>query len=189
MQKFVGLAVVLAIVAGCSKDEMKQAYEDAKSKTQEITDTAVAKVEESLPESGSIELRTTPTLTVASQATIEVISIGDGRPSALQIYSYDPNSVQVAYPAIHLHGPTVAVDVASLTGETVMCDMYLQIDGTAMVAMTKPGESVRVTFNSFDAEAGIMTAGISAVELIRSDDQSISVSGGNIVAVSRSTAR
>ncbi|MDA8745185.1 hypothetical protein N9N28_11175 [Rubripirellula amarantea] len=174
---------LVGFTAGCSKDEIKQAYEDAKAKTQEVTESTVTAVEAHLPESGKVSLRSTSPIEEASQATVEIISVGDGRPSSLQLFTYNPNSERFTYPAIHLHGPTSVSDVASLTGVTVPCDMYMLTSNSGQVAMTKPGESAQVTFGVFNRDEGTISATMSQVELMTSDDQTIAISGGEILAV------
>ena len=187
MHKTMVLGMILLLLGGgCSKEEMKQALDDAKAKTQQVTKTAVAEIEERLPASGNIELRSNPKIEQASKATVRIISIGDGRPSSVEIASYNPSS-EPTYPAIYLHGPTTAADAQALSGQTVACDLYLQVKSHLPVAMTRPGESAQVTFNRFDAEEGTVIATIAPVELMTSDDQTLSVSGGNIVAVAKPT--
>ena len=192
------LCVALAIAGGCSKEEMKKAYNQAKTQTQGMADSAAAKtkkiadsttaaVKAKLPATGSIELRSSTPIDKTSRAVIEVISIGDGRPSSMQIYSYDPDSTRMTYPAIHLHGPTTAIDVASLAGQTIACDLYLQVAEGGPIAMTKPGDSVRVSFNSFDAVEGTIRAGITGAKLMKSDDTRMTLDGGDIVAVAKLT--
>ena len=50
----------MLVPAGCSKEELKQAIEDAKTQTQTLTESAVQAVEDKLPEAGSISLEMTP---------------------------------------------------------------------------------------------------------------------------------
>ena len=180
---------LLVVAAGCSKEELTQAYEDAKAKTQEVTQTTVAAVEERLPESGSISLRSDFPIEKFTMANIEIIAVGDGRPSSMQIYTYDPSSEYLTYPAMHIHGPTSLKDVSALTGESLPCDMYLRTNSNGPVAMTRPGESIMVTFGIYDAAEGTITANLSKVDLMTSDDQTLSINGGELIAVAKETSR
>ncbi len=176
--------VALIVPAGCSKEEMKQAYEEAKAKTESLTESAVQAVEDKLPESGSITLEMTPAAK-ARQADVEVISIGDGRPNVVQIVTYDPSAGTRTFPAVLLHGTTSATSVSALAGETVNCDLYFQASPTAPIAMTKPGGSVAVTFGSLNVDDNALPATLGSAELIGSDDKPLQIRGGEIVAVVR----
>ena len=178
------LAIMAIASGGCSKAEITQAIEDAKVKTQEITDTTVEAVKERLPERGSIKLRSTPAIETG-QADVELISIGDGRPSVVRIISYDPDASSPSYPAVLLQGTTAATSASALAGQTVDCDMYVQSTSGATVAMTRPGKSVAVTFGSLNVEDNALSASLGITDLLMSDDQSLSVGGGEIVAVVR----
>lgn len=181
------LILLLAIAiapTGCSKEEIKQKFEEAKAKTQAMTESAVEAVEEKLPERGSIALQTNPPVEI-KKADIELISIGDGRPNVVQIVSYNPSTTTRTYPSVLLHGTTTATSAAALAGETVMCDMYYQASATAPAAMTKPGGYVSVEFGAVNAEDHALPATLREVELVGSDDKTVQIRGGAIVAVIR----
>lgn len=181
------LILLLAIAiapTGCSKEEIKQKFEEAKAKTQEITESAVEAVEERLPEKGSIALETNPPVEI-KKADIELISIGDGRPNVVQILSYDPSATTRTYPSVLLHGTTNATRAEDLSGETVMCDMYYQASATAPAAMNQPGGYVSVEFGALNAEDHALPATLREVELVGSDDKPVPIRGGAIAAVIR----
>ena len=178
------LALGIVILAGCSKEEIKQKMQDAQSKLEAVAESTVEAVEEKLPETGSITLQTTPA-TEASQADLELISVGDGRPSVVRIVSYDPSNTTRAYPAIMLQGTTNATSAAGLANQTVKFDMYLQASPSGPVAMTKPGESVTVTFRTMMVEDNALPATLSSAKLLGSDFRPVDIRGGEIVAVVR----
>ncbi len=175
--------LVLILSSGCSRDELKQAYEDAKVKTQELASSTKEAVEAQLPATGAVTLRTTPAMPPTTGATLELISIGDGRPSVLQVTSYDPGNSTKTYPSILLHGTTAVGSVESLAGTKIQCDMYLRVSRTMPIAITANGKPATVTFSGINAEEKTITATIEPVELIGSDGKSIQVLGGDLVAV------
>jgi hypothetical protein len=175
---------IVIVPSGCSKEEIKQKFEEAKAKTQEMTASAVEAVEERLPESGSIVLEMTPVVEI-KQADVELISIGDGRPNVVQIVSYDPSTTSRSFPCVLLHGTTTAKSASALAGETITCDMYFQASPTAAVAMTKPGGSVSVQFGAVNVEDNALSATLLQAELVGSDDKPVQIRGGEIVAVIR----
>jgi hypothetical protein len=181
------LILLLAIAiapTGCSKEEIKQRFDEAKAKTRAMTESAVEAVEERLPETGSIALQTNPPVEI-KKADIELISIGDGRPNVVQIITYNPSTTTRTYPSVLLHGTTTANSAAALAGETVMCDMYYQASATAPAAMTKPGGYVSVEFGALNAEDNALPATLREAELVGSDDKPVQIRGGAIVAVIR----
>lgn len=179
------MCVVVIAQVGCSKEEVKQALEDATAKTKSLTESAVEAVEERLPESGSIELEMDSPGDPIKRADLELIAIGDGRPNVVQILNYDPDSNSRSYPSVMLHGTTDASTGASLAGKTIQCDMYYRASSSSPIAMTPPGQSVAVTFESMIPEDNAVTAKIGAVSLVASDDTPIAIRGGQIVAVLR----
>jgi hypothetical protein len=176
---------VLVMPAGCSKEEIKQKLEEAKTQAQSLKESAVQAVEEKLPETGSFTLQMSPTAAPIKKADLEVISIGDGRPNIVQIVSYDPAKTSRSYPTVMLHGATTATSASALSGETVQCDMYFQASSSAPIAVTKPGGSVAVTFGSLNTEDNALSATLGMAELIGSDDKPVQIQGGDVVAVIR----
>ncbi len=184
---FVILALLLmvSVLNGCSKEDVKKALNDATEKTKRLTESAVDAVEERLPENGNIQLKTNPPTEPIKQADVELISIGDGRPNVVQIMTYDPSTSSRSYPAVLLHGTTDASTVSSLAGKTIQCDMYLSSASSAPISMTKPGKSVAVTFGPLIPEDNAISATLGMASLIGSDDQPITILGGEILAVTR----
>jgi len=168
---------------------MNQALEQAKSKTQSMTQSAVEAVEEQLPETGSANLKMTPSPVTISTLDIEVISIGDGRPNVVQIVTYDPSASSRSYPALLLHGTTETSNASGLAGEKVLCDLYYQATESSPIAMTRPGESVAVEFQQYNPEDNALTATIGTVALLGSDDRTVQIQGGDLLAVIRGEER
>jgi hypothetical protein len=179
------VVVVLPLVLGCSKEEMNQALESAKSKTKAMTASAVEAVEEKLPESGEITLNLKPDPVTISNVDIELISIGDGRPNVVQITTYDPQSPSRSYPALLLHGITNTSTTSTLAGEKVRCDVYYQESETSPVAMTKPGEAITIEFQQYSPTDNALTATLGMIALRGSDDSVIQIEGGDLLAVIR----
>ena len=179
------LLLTLSVSNGCSKEDVKQALDDATAQTKRLTESAVEAVEERLPETGKIQLKTNPPTEPIKRADVELIAIGDGRPNVVQILTYDPSTSARSFPAVLLHGTTDASTVSSLAGTTIQCDMYLSTASSAPIAMTKPGQSVAVTFGPLIPEDNAISATLGMASLIGTDDQPITILGGEILAVTR----
>lgn len=179
------VALVLNVVTGCSKKEMSQALETAKSKTRAFTNSAVEAVEETRPESGEVTLNLAPNRITISNAELDLISIGDGRPNVVQITTYDPDASSRSYPRFLLHGITNISTASNLAGEKVQCDVYYQESETSPTAMTQPGEAMTVTFQRNNSTAKVLTATLAMISLHGSDDSVIHIEGGNVLAVIR----
>jgi hypothetical protein len=169
---------------GCSKEEMKQKFEEAKAKTKSITESAVQAVEERLPETGHIALEMTPPVEF-KKADLELISIGDGRPNVVRIVTYDPSAATRSYPSLMLQGTTTATSPSALAGETVACDMYYQSSHSAPIAMTTRDDSISVKFGSLNVEDNALPATLGMAGLVGSDDKPVQVGGGDLLAVIR----
>ncbi|MDF1841081.1 MAG: hypothetical protein P1U77_06565 [Rubripirellula sp.] len=181
----IALSLTISVFNGCSKEEVKQALDEATAKTKQLTESAVEAVAERLPENGNIQLKTNPPTEPSKQADLELIVIGDGRPNVVQIMTYDTSTSPRSYPAILLHGTTDASTISSLAGKTIQCDMYLSSASSAPIAMTKPGKSVSVTFGPLVPEDNAIRGTLGMASLIGSDDQAITILGGEILAVTR----
>ncbi len=183
------LAIATVVIqTGCSKDEIKQMAtniqersQDLAVSAQEYTQAAVQVVEEQLPSTGSVSLRSSPPVEIDS-ATVEVIVIGDGRPNIVQIKTYDDENGPSSYPSLLVHGPTSVEDVSQLAGQAVSCDLYIQATGAGPITMTPPGDAVQVTFGVLDKESNTLKASIGSTRLISSDNKSSMLNGGNVVA-------
>ncbi|MCP4885022.1 MAG: hypothetical protein GY904_00185 [Planctomycetaceae bacterium] len=179
------LSLTISVFNGCSKEEVKQALDEATAKTKQLTESTVEAVEERLPENGNIQLKTNPPTEPSKQADLELIVIGDGRPNVVQIMTYDPSTSSRSYPAILLHGTTDTSTISALAGKTIQCDIYLSSAASAPIAMTKPGNSVSVTFGPLVPEDNAIRGTLGMASLIGSDDQAITILGGEILAVTR----
>ena len=181
-QPIAWLAVILVVLPlGCSKEELKTAYNSAAAKTQELAAPVVEKIEDKLPESGNATLEMTPAVEM-KQAEVAVIPLGDGQ-NVVQIVTYETGKSTRTYPCMMLHGQTSASSASTLSGQSVECDMYFQNSSSSPIAMTKPGSSVVVTFGQLDAENDTVTASLGMTRLIGSDGKDVLVSGGNVLAV------
>ncbi len=182
-------AFVLFCSPGCSKDKMKEMAASVQEKSQSLADAtkelatqAVEKVEEQLPETGEITLQVSPPVDIKS-ANIELISIGDGRENVIQISNYDVATKPTSYPSVLIRGKTAAGDPASLAGQTVSCELYMQASSSSPIAMTAADQPAQVTFRSFDPENKTVSANIARVALMSSDNKPVALGGGSIVAV------
>ena len=181
--------ITTCYAGGCSKDEMKKMAATAQSKasslveaTKEKASQAVVEVKKQLPPTGEVKLNLSPPLEV-SAAHIEVSSIGDGRPNVVQIANYDLSGPPKSYPSILIRGTTEVGDAASLAGQSVSCELYVQEDPSAPVAMTRTGTPVQIKFSSFDPQKKTISASISSVDLVQSDNRAVKLGGGSIVAL------
>jgi hypothetical protein len=181
----IALSLTISVFNGCSKEEVKQALDEATAKTKRLTESAVEAVAERLPENGNIQLKTNPPTEPSKQADLELIVIGDGRPNVVQIMTYDPSTSSRSYPAILLHGTTDTSTISALAGKTIQCDIYLSSAASAPIAMTKPGKSVSITFGPLVPEDNAIRGTLGMANLIGSDDQAITILGGEILAVTR----
>lgn len=179
------LCVGLCTGSGCSKDEIKQALDQAKSQTKSLTESAVQVVEDRLPESGSVSLESSPPTSPIGQLDLRLITIGDGRPNVVQMVSYEVVRPGRSFPAIMFQGTTVTPLVSSLVGETVDCDVYYQAQADTPVAITKPGASAAISFESYSEKDNTLHASVAAFELLGSDGRTVDVQAGQLVAVIR----
>ena len=189
-------ALALLLAAGCSKEDVTKMANSVKEKTASIAESGkevikqgkdavtqgAAIVKEQLPESGKVTLQVSPPLEIPS-ASIEVISIGDGRKNVVQIANYDVAAAPKSYPSILIQGTTTAGDPASLAGQTVACELYMREGPTSPIAMTAAGQPAQVTFKSFDPQEKTVAADIGAAGLIGSDNHPVAFGGGKILAV------
>ncbi len=177
--------VVLFLAPGCSKEEMNQALETAKSKAESMTNSAVEAAEETLPEAGEVTLNFKPDSIAISNAALDLISIGDGRPNVVQISTYNPNASSRSYPALLLHGITNISTASSLAGEKVQCDVYFQKSENSPIAMTQPGEAMTVAFQQYNPTDKALTATLGIISMRGSDGSVIQIEGGDVLTVIR----
>jgi len=182
---------------GCSKEKLDELTASVKEKTAEIatsaetmaeqaksaTNTAVATVQEKLPSRGSIRLQTQPSIETA-HANAEMIRFPDGRPTVLQVVSYNPELTD-NYPRVLFWGLTTVNSAAELAGQSVSCDLYVQSTATDPMLMSTPANPVEVRFETFNSEEGTIQAQIASAPLLRSDNQSVPLTGGEMTAVFR----
>ena len=177
--------LVLFLAPGCSKEELNQALESAKSKTKSLTSSTVEAVEEIVPVSGEVILNFKTNPIKIANAEIDLIRIRDGRPNVVQITTYDPDTFIRSYPILLLHGITHISTATSLAGETIQCDVYYQERETSPIAMTLPGEAITFTFQQYNPTDQLFTASLGMISLHKSDGSTIQVDGGNALAVLR----
>jgi hypothetical protein len=181
----IGGALVLVGMTACSKKEIEQAMVDAKAKTQEITQSATQKVEAVLPPTGEIVLEMESPLPPTKTATIELISFPDGRPSVVQILSYQVGQSTTNYPKVLLQGTTDAANVSSLSGTKLMCDLYVMLDPAGRAAMTTAESQVQLTFKNLDTNQNTIEAQLSASKLNTPEGTLTTLRGGRLIAVAK----
>ena len=181
LQPSVPILVGIICLAGCSKEEIKKAYQQAQAQTQAIVQQTQEVVEEQLPETGSLRMEMTPSAQPISTLDMELIQVGER--SVVQIHSYDLNDTNLSYPAVLLHGKTNVARAADLVGKTVQCDLYYQTSYSSPILMTKPGGSIIVKFESANMEDNALTASMGTAMLSSSDGAASRIGGGQLVAV------
>lgn len=179
------LVANLLVVVGCSKEEIKEKLKQAQEKVESVAESTAKAVEDKLPETGSITLDMSQPVETANRANLELIVIGDGRPNVVQVLTYDPAKSSRSFPAVLLHGTTMATTAGSLANQTIDCDMYVQATPGGPTVMTKPGGSVAVTFGQLNVEENTLTARLGAADLISADNSPINIRSGELVAVVR----
>lgn len=185
-RSILGVMTLLVLLTACSKEEMKQALDDAKAKTQEVTEKATEVVEAQLPETGEVVLEMASPLPATRKASVELISFPDGRPTVVQILTYDLAApADAAYPKVLIQGTTDAQSLSSLGGTKVKCDLYVTLDATGNMAMTENGNQVLVTFKSFDQVENTIEAQLSMVKMTGTDGKEVSLRGGRLIAVAK----
>ena len=177
--------LVLFLALGCSKEELNEALETAKSKTKSLASSTAEAVEKTAPESGEVTLNFKPNPIAIANAELDLIRIRDGRPNVIQITTYDPETSARSYPVLLLHGITNISTTASLAGETIQCDVYYQKSETSPIAMTLPGEAMTVTFQKPNPTDRLLTASLGMISLRGSDGSTIQIEGGDVLAVIR----
>ena len=182
--------IVAAVVfpAGCSKEEMKKVAATVQQQSQDLavsateyTSGVVEEVEKQLPHSGSISLRLDPPVEIDS-ANIQVLVVGGDRPNVMQLASYDTESGPSSYPSLLAHGPTSVTSAAELVNKTVQCDLYIQTKSGGPILITRPGESVTVSFGPFHEDTSLLKASIASTPMISTDDRPTSMNGGTVHA-------
>lgn len=177
--------LIFFLAPGCSKEELNEALETAKSKTKSLASSTVEAVEKTVPESGEVTLNFKRSPIAIASTELDLIRMRDGRPNVVQITTYDPDTSARSYPVLLLHGITNMSTAASLAGETIQCDVYYQESETSPIAMTLPGEAMTVTFQQYNPTDQLLTASLGAICLCGSDGGKIQIEGGNALAVIR----
>ena len=134
------------------------------------------------PETGQISLMMNPPLDFG-QAKIELVAVGDGRPSMMQITSYDPDSGPGEGANLLIHGRTTATNVKELAGQKIECSLFLRTDTPQSVARSTNEHPVSLTVHEINVENSTLQATLSQSQLASADHQRIPMNGGRIVAV------
>ncbi len=142
----------------------------------------VDSIDQSAAEIGSMRLDLSPPVKL-DNAKLTFVRFGDGRPSVVQIANYDISSEEHGFPAVLFHGTTKVTRSELLAGQTIDCFMFYQESKSSMIATTKPGESVRLTFRSLGVTGTAVSIALEPVELISADNRIIPVAGGQITAI------
>ncbi|TWT92727.1 hypothetical protein [Stieleria varia] len=173
--------LLLLYSSGCSKDDLKEIGQGIVDEGKKLATSATEAVEAQLPATGSIELTTTPALTWET-ANIELISIGDGRPSMLQIASYDTTK-DPSGQSILIHAPTTATSLSTLVDQPLPCSVFLRAQASGPVACTTPGQPILVTLGAINADDNTVSVQIDRGSLMGSDGKTIAIGGGKAIAV------
>ncbi len=179
------LLLFFGVPIGCSKKQLTEAMESARAKTRSVTESTSNAIKEQLPARGSLVLQTTPSTEAIGNVDLELISIGDDRANVIQILTYKIGSPRRSFPTVMLHGLTQTSNPDSLVGQTVQCDMYYQASENSPIAITRPGQSVAVTFESYNDGEHTLTASLGSGELTASDDTTVTLQSGKAIAVIR----
>ena len=113
-------AASLACLAGCSKEEMREAFD--KSMDQVAKTSEVLKERANL--AGSIELTLDGPVNTG-RCYLSLISPPSGRPAVLQISGYREPADET-FPSIFLHAEVPGRDLAGLAGQKLNAQVYVQ---------------------------------------------------------------
>ena len=163
---------------GCSKEKFDELVEKLPEVPTVVEDVA----KDVLPESGHVKLTMSPPLEIDS-AYIELITVGDGRPSVVQVTTYDVSKGPGAEPSLMLHGTTQATNFSGLANATVKCSLFLQAAVSGPTSRSPAGSTVDITFNAVNSTEGTVSGQIGNAELIASDDSKVSIASGSLLAV------
>ena len=181
--------ICMLMMAGCSKEKL-QDFADTVQKegeslvieSKKMTDSLVETAKEQLPETGKMTIQT-PEPIQLDRAVVKLHSIGDGRKNSLQITSYDPGAARVSAPAVFIHSTTDVQTVALAAGQSIPCNLFVELKPGTPIARNPIGKPVAVTFGSMNMKEKTITATISPCTLVGSDNQPVSIGGGDILAV------
>ena len=163
-------------------EKVQKQGEGLVEESKKMTDSLVETAKEQLPETGSITIQTAEPV-VLDQAVAKIHVVGDGRMNSLQITSYPPGEERVSAPAVFIQATTGIETVALAAGKSIPCNVFLEPKVGAAIARNEIGKPVSVTFGSMNMQEKTITASIAACTLIGSDGESVSVAGGEILAV------
>lgn len=184
--KAVVVGLLLLGVSACSKEEMNQALEQAKAKTKSVTQQATEVVEAQLPETGEVTLEMASPIEPTRRASVELISFPDGRPSLVQIITYDlEGPTDTNYPKVLIQGPTDATDLPSLSGQSIECDLYVTLSGTGNMVMTEGDQPVKLSFATFNSQENTIAAKLGGVPMTNVEGETVNLRGGRVIAVAK----
>lgn len=176
---------------GCSKEDIEGLGDTLKEQTDKIVQQgkdAAGKIaqegEALLPESGKISLQSAPPVET-SKAIAEMHVVGDGRKNSIQICSYEPGAQTTGSPSVFIHATTSIQSVALLAGQTVPCNVYVEMSPNSPIARNQIGSPVPIVFGSMNMSEKTITATIGQCTLVDTDGKPFSVGGGEILAVVR----
>ncbi len=149
------LALLVPLVAACSKeklgefaDKAKQAVSEGADKVKEKAGVVSDTAKEQLALAGSCQVALdTPITTTACYFTF--LPQGSGRPSVLQLRSYRDAS-QESFPSIMLQSQVKAGGLSELVGQTVSAQLFVQKAQDAPVWFCPTGAHVDLKVVSVD---------------------------------------
>ncbi len=110
----------LTWAVGCSKDELNKMVETVQTKTSAVVQETVAKV---MP-MGSVQLSLDEGIEIPI-CTARLLSMGESRPSILQIRSYGDDD-RDAVKSVLFQGKTSATTIQELVGQTITGQLFAQ---------------------------------------------------------------
>lgn len=169
------VALGLTCLIGCG-EKMPElpSMQDIKEGVQGAVGSGVDDVAQAANLAGSLELQAGEPV-AAGGCYISLIAVGGGRPAVLRLASYKDASNE-NYPSVFLQAQTDAADLASLSGQTVSAQLFVQRVKDGPVLHCATGQSVQVKFSAVAADK--IEGEISGGALVNTaDGTSVPVSG------------
>ena len=176
--------VMLVLFPACTKEKLEEISSGLEEGLGQLPGAPLDPIKEVLPETGKIELQSSPPITV-DKAIAAVYAVGDGRPNSVQITSYDPGGTSTGSPSIFLHGnlDSGTSTVALVANKPVPCMMYVEQTSGGEVFRTPVGSPVKVIFGAMNMQEKTIEATLGPCALRGSDGNSIRIPGGKILAI------
>lgn len=159
------LAVAVAVLAGCSKEEMSEVF----NKGAETVGQAVSKTTELVKEqtqlAGQFELALDGPVK-AGRCYATLVSFASGRPSVLTMSSSKAEEDET-FPSVLLRAEVSAGTLAELSGQKVAAQLYVQTEADGPVWHSPEGQPVEVSITA--AADGSVEGEVLGGTLVRTD--------------------